>query len=148
MAAIFCTAQCTEEALAAATAETIIQLVAASNHRIRVLGWGVFFDGTSATGEPVQVRLLRQTSAGTSSALTPVANIPITETIQTTALQDFSAEPSASDVLDVIECHPQGGYEKWFPPGYEILVAGGARIGIECTAPAIVNVRAKFFFEE
>lgn len=148
MAGLFCTAQTTEEALGAATAETIIQLVSPTNQRVRVLGWGVFFDGTSATAEPVQVRVLRQTSAGTSSALTPVLNQPASETIQTTALQDFSAEPSASDVLDVVECHPQGGYEKWFPPGYEIIMAGGTRLGLECTAPAIVNVRAKFYFEE
>lgn len=148
MAALFCTAQCTEETLGVATAETIVQLVAATNHRIRVLGWGVFFDGTSATAEPVQVRLLRQTSAGTSSSLTLVKNHPADETIQTTALQDFSAEPTAGDVLDVVEVHPQGGYEKWFPPGYEIIVPGAGRIGIECTAPAAVNVRAKMFFEE
>lgn len=148
MAGLFCTAQTTEEALAAATAETIIQLVAPTNQRVRVLGWGVFFDGTSATAAPVEVRIVRQTTAGTASALTPVLNQPASETIQTTAQQDFSAEPTSTDVLDVVEVHPQGGYEKWFPPGYEIIMAGGTRLGLECTAPAIVNVRAKIYFEE
>ncbi len=148
MAALNGVALTSEVALVAATPKTVIQLIAASNHRVRVLGWGVFFDGVSATAEPVQVRLLRQSTAGTMSALTPVEMHPADETMQTTASYGASAEPTAGDVLDCIECHPQGGYEKWFPPGYEVIVPGSGRLGLELTAPAGVNVRAKFFFEE
>jgi hypothetical protein len=71
-----------------------------------------------------------------------------TETIQTTASHTATAEPTAGDVLDAIEVHPQSGYEKIFPLGDEIIVPGGGRVGIECTAPAGVNVRAKIAFEE
>ena len=142
-------AQTAEVALTAATAKTVIQLVAAANHRVAVLGWGVFFDGTSVTAEPVQVRLLRQTTAGTASALTPVAlDGSVGETIQTTAQHTATAEPTAGNVVDVAEVHPQQGYEVIYPLGQEVILAGGGRVGIECTAPAGVNVRAKIRFEE
>ncbi len=141
--------QTSEVTLAAATAKTVIQLVAPSNHRVAILGFGVFFDGTSVTAEPVQVRVLRQTTAGTMSALTPVAlDGSVGETIQSTAQHTASAEPTAGNVVDVLEVHPQQGYEVMYPLGQEIILQGGGRIGIECTAPATVNVRAKIRFEE
>jgi hypothetical protein len=148
MARVFGSAVTSEIALAAATAKTVLQLVAASNHKVALLGWGVFFDGVSVTGEPVQVVLMRQTDAGTASALTCRQTQTAAETIQTTAQHTASAEPSSSDILDVLEVHPQSGYEIKFPPGEEIWLNGGTRLGIVCTAPAICNVRAKVFFEE
>ena len=149
MSAFIGTAQITEEALAAATAETLIQLVAASNHRVKVLRWGVFFDGTSATAEPVQIRLLRQTTAGTASSLTPVKlDDSIGETLQTTAQQDFTAEPTAGDVLESYEIHPQQGIMVIYPLGQEPIIGGGDRMGIEVTAPATVNARSFIVFEE
>ncbi len=148
MADIIAVANTAEVALTAATAKTVIQVVAAANHKIKILEWGVYFDGTSVTGEPVQVRLLRQTTAGTMSALTPVKRSTDSETLQTTAQHTATVEPTAGDVLEVKEVHPQTGYEKIFPMGQEIKVAGAGRIGIECTAPAGVNVRAQIVFEE
>ncbi len=135
-----------EIALTAATAKTVIQLVAAANHRVIMTGWGVFFDGTAPTAEPVQVEIVRETTAGTMSALTPTkGNSADDETLQTTAQHTATVEPTVTDTIDAIEVHPQQGYEKvdcYFP------IPGGTRIGIRCTAPAAVNVRAKFFFEE
>lgn len=149
MAAFIGIAQISEEALAAATAETVIQLVAAANHRVKILSWGVFFDGTSGTAEPVQVELARQTTAGTASALSLVKmDDSIADTLLTSAQQDFTAEPTKGDVLQSINVHPQSGYEKIFPLGQEPIIGGGDRIGIICTAPATVNVRAMIVFEE
>ena len=149
MARLNAVAQTSEVALTAATAKTVIQITAAANHRVAVLGWGVFFDGTSVTAEPVQVRLLRQTTAGTMSALTPVAlDGDVALTLQTSAQHTATAEPSAGTVLDVCECHPQQGYEVKYPLGQEPILSGSGRVGIECTAPAGVNVRAKILFEE
>jgi hypothetical protein len=149
MSAFIGVAQTAEEALGAAAVETIIQLVAPANHRVRVLGWGVFFDSVSPTAEPVQVRLLRQSTAGSGTSLALVKlDDSLAETLQTTALQDFIFEPTAGDVLDVVEVHPQTGYEVKYPMGQEPIIGGGDRMGLDCTAPAIVNVRAKIFFEE
>jgi len=85
MAAVIAVANTAEIALSGATAKTVLQLVAASNHCVKIKSWGVFFDGTSVTAEPVQVRLLRQTDAGTMSALTPVERSVAGVTLQTTA---------------------------------------------------------------
>lgn len=148
MAEIHGIAQTSEVALGVATTKTVIQLVAAANQKVKIKSWSVSFDGISATAEPVQVELLRQTTAGTMSALTPVAKKPISETIQTTAQHTATAEPAASDILASVEVHPQTGYEKIYMPGDEVLIGGGGRLAIRCTAPAVVNVRANIEFEE
>ena len=148
MAGLRCNAKTVELALVAATAKTILQLAAPAQQRVLIRRWGVFFDGVAADAEPVEVRLLRQTTAGTMSANTPVKLVAGSETIQTAATDDASAEPTPSDVLDVIEVHPQGGFDAILPPDQVIEVPGGTRVGIECTAPAGVNVRSKIWFEE
>lgn len=149
MAAFLGIAQTAEVALAAATAKTVVQITAPSNHRVKVVGWGVFFDGTSATAEPVQVTLSRQSSAGTMTSLTPVPlDDSLAETLQVTAQHTATAEPTTGATVGAIECHPQGGYEKIFPFSQEPICGGGDRIGIVCTAPAVVNVRAFITFEE
>jgi len=134
-----------EVALTASTAKTTVQLVAASNHPIKVYRWGVAFDGVSTTAEPVVVTLMRQSTAGTMSALTAVKLSNHSETLQTTAQHTATAEPTSGDVLDRVNVHPQSGFEIIFPLGQEIDVPGGGRIGIVCTAPANVNVISKLF---
>jgi len=148
MSGLLCIAQTTEVALAAATAKTIMQVIAPANQRLKLKRWGVFFDGVSAVAEPVQVRLLRQTDAGTVTSLTPVKLVAGSETVQTTAGHTATVEPTAGDVIDIAEVHPQSGYEVLIPYDMPIEIPGGGRVGIECTAPAIVNVRAKIIFEE
>lgn len=148
MAGIRAFAQTSEIALAAATAKTVLQLVAPSNQRLLLKKWGVFFDGSDPLAQPVEVVLMKQTTAGTMTSLTPVKISPGSETVQATAQHTATAEPTSSDIRDVVEVHPQSGYEVLFPMGEEIPVAGGERVGIVCTAPATVNVRAKFWWEE
>jgi len=148
MAGLICVALTAEVALAAATAKTIMQIIAPANQRLKIKRWGVFFDGISGTAAAVEVRLLRQTDAGTVSALTPVSQAVATETVQTTAGHTATVEPTAGDILDMAEVHPQSGYEVIIPFDMPIEIPGGGRVGIECTAPAIVNVRAKIIFEE
>lgn len=137
-----------EVALTAATAKTVVQALAPTNQRLRVVGWGVAFDGSSPAAEPVLVELLRQTTAGTMSALTPVRKGVGSETIQTTGQHTATVEPTAGDVLERRDVHPQSGYQEVFPFGREILVAGSGRIGIRCTAPAGVNCVAWLDLEE
>lgn len=138
-----------EVALSAGVAKTVLQLVAPTNHRVKILRFGVFFDGTSTTGEPVQIRLLLQTTAGTMSALTPVKlDGGISDTIQSTAQHTATVEPTAGSVIETYECHPQQGIYIIFPQGQEPILAGTTRIGLELTAPASVNCRATIVFEE
>lgn len=149
MSRLIATASPGEVALAAATAKTVLKIVAPANHRVAILGWGVSFDGISPTAEPVVVRLLRQTTAGTFTSLTPVkADGSLGETVQTTAGHTATVEPTAGNILKRVNVHPQSGYEEVVPLGQEFVLAGGEQVGIECTAPAAVNVIPYIKFEE
>lgn len=148
MSGIYLSATTVEVALTAVTAKTVLQVAAAANHRLKVTRWGVFFDGATPSAEPVVVELLRQTTSGTMSALTPIPDAPITETVQTGATYNATGEPSPDVVLRRLNVHPQTGYECIFPLGQELIVPGGGRLGIRCTAPATVNVVATVGFEE
>lgn len=148
MADLFGAALTTAVALTGGTAKTALQIVAPSNHRVKVTGWAVYFDGTNSVAVPIRVRVLRQTTAGTMTALTPTKTALRAETLLTTAQMTASVEPGAGDVVDSAFVHPQQGYEVKFAPGQEITLGGTDRLGIECYAPSSVNVIAKFLFEE
>ena len=128
--------------------ETILQVVAPTNHRVAVLGFSVSFDA-SALAAAVEVQIARQTTAGTSAAATPVKDDDsIAETIQSTARKNFTAEPTKGDILRRYNIQPaSGGIEMVFGDD-EIIIGGGDRLGIICIAPAAVNVFAHFNCEE
>lgn len=116
---------------ASTTPLTLMQVVAPSNHRIKIEKIEIAFDGVNATSIPIQVEVLLQTTAGTSSSLTATALPPVgTETPQTTFLKTFTAEPTASTVLECRFVHPQSGTVFTFPPGRELWVSGGTRLGV------------------
>lgn len=146
MAGLYLTANSGTQGVLAGTAETILQLVAPANQRLKIIGFSLTVAGTSAVD--MTVRVLRQTSAGTSgTSVTPSKKEPAAaETIQSTAATNFSAEPTASSVLEYKRL--QGAFEKIYPFGQELIVAGAGRIGIECTAVAAASVAAEFTYEE
>lgn len=146
MAGIRLRASSGEEAIVAATAETVLQVVAAANHRVKIQEYAISFKGVLATDTPVRCRIFRQTGAGTSSAATVVKDdISADETLQTTARSQVTVEPTSDDALiDEFEVHPQTGVKVFLPPGQEILVAGGGRVGFKLLAAqnqtAVVSV--------
>lgn len=147
MAGLLCMAV-TAEVASGTSQITVLQVAAPANQRLKLLRWGASFDGTSPVAEPVVVRLLRQSTAGTMTSLTPV-NLGVgTETPQATAQHTATVEPTAGSVLDRVEVHPQSGFEVIFPLGQEVLIPGGGRLGIEVLAAATVNVVAKMMYEE
>lgn len=140
-----------EEALGAATAETVIQLRGATVVKARIIEWGVSFDGVSVTGEPVRIRLLRQTTDGTATGATEALwDDPDAPAANCTAFHSFTAEPTAGSVLADYNVHPQAGIVIQYPLGREPVLdnATTSRIGIECTAPAAVNAAAYIVWEE
>lgn len=137
-----------EVALSAATAKTVLQLIAPTNQRLVVKRWGIFFDGTSATGEPVVIKLIKQSTAGTATAQTPVMLSAGSETLQATGSYNATVEPTTTAVLDIIEIHPQMGWQEFIPLDQVLPVVGGTRLGIVVTAPATVNCVAKIIYEE
>lgn len=147
MAGLLCVASSGAQAIAANTAETVLHLSAASNHRVKVLGYSVTVAGTSPID--LTVRVLRQSTAGTAgttSGLITKLDSDAVATIQTTGSTNFSAEPTAGDVLQYKKLN--GGYEKYFPLGQEIIVPQGERLGIECKSVTAETVAAEVYFEE
>ena len=129
--------------------KTLIQLVAAANHRTLVKEFSIAFDGTSNTAAPILVEVARQTTAGTMTSLTPVKiDADADETLQTTAQHTATAEPTEGDVIMRENVHPQGGYTWQAPFGGELVVNGGDRLGIAVTAAATVNAVVRMIFEE
>lgn len=138
-----------EIALTAATAKTILQLAAPANQILALRGFSVSFDGVLGTAEPVKVDLVTQTDAGTMSAATEFKDGPATaETIQGVALKTATVEPTTTTVLRSYNIHPQTGFERSYAFDEEIQIAGGARLGLRCTAPAAVNVLGVLSWEE
>lgn len=126
------------------SAKTILQIVAASNHRVVVNKIVVSFEGVTVTDAPVQVRVLRQSTAGTMSALTLVKDGDTAETLEVSAQHTASAEPTAGDVLESQLVHPQSS--RVFVGPY--VIPGGGRIGVEVTATVGVDCIVSAYGEE
>lgn len=152
MASVYSATTEGEEALAAATAETVIALIGATTVKARICEWGVSFDGISATAEPVRIRLVRTTADdGTATGATEKAWDPDNPTANCSAKHSYSAEPTKeSTPLATYEVHPQAGIVVQYPLGREITLDNTTSNGlaIECTAPATVNVEAYIVWEE
>lgn len=131
------------------SAKTILQVVAAANHAVRIDEFGIGFQGTSNTAAPGLLEVVRQSDAGTSSAATVVKQPDDSdETLQTTARKNCTAEPTTGDVLMSIPIHPQTGFTWQAQFGKHIKVGGGDRLGLRVTFAADVNCCAYFKGEE
>lgn len=116
--------------------KTLAQLIAASNHRVKVERVRISFKGTSGAEAPVLVQLAVQTTAGTMSSLTLAKrNASDDETLQTTAQHTATVEPTTTTVLASQLVHPQGNYDFVFPPGRELFIPGGTRLGVLVNTP-------------
>ena len=140
-----------DQALAAATAETILSIVNAATGTITLIEFSVSFDGTSSTAEPVTVELCESTEAttGTSTTHTIIQNHGSTRTAQATAKRGFTAEPTVLTVRKRWLVHPQSSLTIQFPLGREPqMIVGGDALLLRCTAPAVVNVQGYIEWEE
>ncbi len=148
MAGIKAIAQ-TGEIATGTTKKTLLQIAAASNHRVLIKEISISFKGTSNTAAPVLVQVLRQTSAGTMTVLTPQKmNEADDETLQTTAQHSATVEPDGASEVMGEEVHPQCGYTWQAPFGGEIAIRGGDRLGIAVTAGTDVKAKTRMIFEE
>jgi len=148
MAGIRVVAQ-TAEIATGTSAKTLLQIIAAANHRVLIKEFSISFDGTSNTAAPIIVTLLRQSDAGTMSALT-LAKVDLDgdETLQTTATHTSTGEPTGTVSVLSEQVHPQGGYTWQAPFGGDIICNGGDRIGVTVTSGADVNALVRMVIEE
>ena len=152
MAGVLCHVNSGEVALVAATAKTVLQIKAATNQRVIVKALRMTGkQPAGGTDTPVKVRLTRSTANfGTGTTATPGKNDPTdSETIQTTAAANFSAEPtSPTDSGLWWEVQLQSGVEEFLPPGMEIKIPGGQSAQFELISVATPTVLITATFEE
>jgi len=160
MAGVYCAATTGAVALVGAAAQTVIQLAAPTNQRVRITEYEFSFDGTNSANTPAQCRVMRQTGGTFSTTLTTgaagaagIAKLndlySVAETIQTVAKTASSVEPTYGEVVRWITVPVFGGTVVIpCPPGQEDYVPGGSKLGLTFTAPQSVNVYTTVRFEE
>lgn len=117
---------------------TLLQLIAASNHRTIVKQIDVSFNGVTAGDGPILIDVMVQTNAGTQSALTlSKINSLDTETLQTTATQGFSStDPTSTTTIWQGYWHEMTG---GVIPVFDIPIPGGTRLGVRYTSGTITG---------
>lgn len=136
-----------EEAIAAATVETLLQVRGAASSKRRLIEWGLGMDATDSG--TALIDLLRQSTTGTGVS-TPA--IPWDEddgTVDVTGFNSFSAEPTPGVVLASYECPQNGGQIGWqYPFGTEPILGKvtTSRLALRVLAPSACNAVAYMVF--
>jgi hypothetical protein len=134
-------------ALAAATAKTVLAIGTPGTIRARLCEITVGLDGVTAANPAVFVELLRQTTAGTNTSMTPIPVDSAAPSSLVTAGKNHSAEPTAGVVIKTWRLTPVGGL--LVIPFYgdeQVVVPVSSWLGLRLTASAIVNANASMTF--
>lgn len=132
-----------EEALAAATLETLVQIIGHAGTKTAIVEWGIGIDATAAG--TALVELGRQTSAGTSTGAVEILWDADDAAAQWTGFHSFSAEPTKGDVFAQYEVPENGGQIiMQYPLGREVIIdsATTSRVGLWVTATQTCNAVA------
>jgi len=134
-----------------ATAYVLAAVKAPSNHRVPLKKWGIYFNGTSATNEPVEVRLIRFTSDGALSDVTSGQAKQVDDDCAQSIRSTFFEGPIDSSTLGTlttlkrVRVHPQFGYEV---SDANEIIGGGDRMGVEVLAANSVNAEVWMQWQE
>lgn len=134
--------------------KTLLQIKPGATQYMRVIEWGISFDG-SAAATPIKVELLEQDVAATVTAhvaagivkvdaLAVGAGDPTTDIFEVgTAATGYTSSnensPAASRMFDAELVAPTNQYVKQFPLGREPILKAGQFTKIRVTAGAAVN---------
>lgn len=135
------------------TTSTVIQLVAPTNQRLRVLEYTISFDGTNSASTPAVISIERQTSGTfTNTSVAPKkVNDPSgsLETLQASSKNTMTVAPTSGDVLRTFTIPVFGGLLVYpLPPGQEDMISGGTILGIKVTTTSTVNCYGGIKYEE
>jgi hypothetical protein len=134
-----------EEALAAATAETILQVRGVTTQKVELAEVSLAGDQEATTEiENINWRILYQSTDGTATGATEVPQNPDDPTPAITLFHSFTAEPTAGNVIAEGEIPANGELYRYWADGEGPTLdnATTSRIGLEATASIIVNVKA------
>lgn len=140
-------------ALAAATAKSVLGVVAPAQFGVDLTKFRISFAGTTAGATPGLIELCRSTFAtnppGTNSTSATVQqDYGRAITAGFTAAYNWTTEPTVLTVIDEIVLTPTGGvfvYDYPLGTSPDCDVSNG--FVIRCTFAAIVNLRASLYFE-
>jgi hypothetical protein len=121
-----------DEVTTGTATKTLVQVLAPSGRGIVIVEVSITFKGVDNLGVPIKVQLLKQTDAGTASALTMTKisrNTLAGDTVASTAQQTFTVEPTGTDIHRQWLIHPQAGVIYNFI-SEELTVPGGERVGM------------------
>lgn len=148
-------------ALAAATAKTALYVLTGSANQPSLVELCLGFDGVTASAVPALVELTYGTAASNSTPGTGSTTFsPLqmrgwpAQTSASTAANNCTSEPTVQTTMRQWLVTPNGGLLiVQFPMGREptgIVTAAtaGKLMGLRATAPAVVNVRGYFEYEE
>ncbi len=153
MSAGYTVANAGAQALAAATAETLVMVINSTNGLIRITEIGASFDGITASAVPVTLDLCSSTQAGAgtpTSSPTPRQIYGAARAALSTGGEDYTAEPTVLTVLKSWFIRADGGlFILQSPLGRELEQAVTVDgLCLRATAPATVNALAYIEFEE
>lgn len=139
-------------ALTAATAKSILGVVAGTNANIKIVEFHVSFDGVTASAVPVLVELMSYdaTTTGTRTSVTIQQLRGATRTVQATGFYNYTVEPTNLTKLKgwLVPAF-MGSLTIQSPLGRETEQNASAKgLILRCTAPAGVNARGYIEFEE
>lgn len=136
--------------------KTLLQIATPATENLKVVEWGISFDG-SAAATPIRVELLQtDVAATTGTSLTPTIytpdSAPASLCVGGTAATCFSPTVegtiTATRVFDVQFIAPTNQYVKQFPLGREPAVPVSKFLRVRVTAAASVNAYCYVVWEE
>jgi hypothetical protein len=140
-------------ALSAATAKTVLAVIAPAQFGVDLVSYEVAFDGVTASAVPVLVEICSSTFATNSTPGTNNSTGTVNQTAGRSVTPGFTgfyastSEPTVLTPIDSFTMTPNGGTVIRDYNGNTPDSAVSAGFVIRCTAPAAVNVRATMFFE-
>lgn len=139
--------------------KTMLQLATPATEDIKIVEWGISFDG-SAAATPIKVELVDTAAINATVTAFAAADIikwnqpndPATLLTLGTAASGYTASAEGTIVatreLDVQYIAPTNQYVKQFPLGREPVVAVSRFLRIRVTAAAAVNCYCYIIWEE
>jgi hypothetical protein len=138
----------TSTAVAIATPQTLLQLEAPSDKRVRLQFLSVSFDG-AASATPAKVHLLRQTTAGTATTDTATPLDMDAPAAGTTCRRLYTVEPTDGDILFSWFATPSGSaFSISFAPGEEPVIPESGRLAVKVESQVGLNAFASMQFAE
>lgn len=134
-----------EEAIAAATAETLLQFRGVTTLKAEICLMRVAADYTTDATGVVSWGLYYQSTDGTATGATEVAGDPDDPTPALTGFHSFSAEPTLSTEIECGMFNCNGGSDGFYfaeGDGISIDNATSSRIGLTVNSDKACNVRA------